>query len=546
MIKTYIDLKNRAETTIGGLGSDIIFSNGGNDIVSGGAGSDFIYLGADNDIGLYNRHENIGSVDLYAGGSGTDTLRIQVDYRDFQAAGMTTLDAWKIQVQTYFDKQLAQSGAWNASHRIQLETIFDFNQLGSGKFNLLASGFEKLDIQYVNTAPASIDYIDAKAFSTLEDTKFTGKLELEKMDPDTGTVGMAALKSFVELSSSGAKVAWSSTGAFTVETAPNYYGKLDFLYTVADASGATSTGKATLNVQSISDAPIAADNGIEITQGRNYQFKVADFADRFADPGDAAAPNNFAGIKISSVSPSLKYDGRPIGVIEEKLIAANDIGRLSYDAVVGGMDDQFTFRVIDDGGSDRGGQNQSSAYEMAIDFHPVARDDRHMIVDDIEYRVLARASFPGYEERPYVALLDSNGTVGANPGDMIYFASGLGDLGTPDKTAGYLKFFGTPLKGSLTSISSARDDRLFMRAGLGDGDMDISVENSQLLSIMFDSPSARMYYSLYEKDSGPELSILASVSGNPSTTLFSEVYGSLDKETASNVVQDVLHYEFFG
>jgi hypothetical protein len=80
---------------------------------------------------------------------------------------------------------------------------------------------------------------------------------------------------------------------------------------------------------------------------------------------------------------------------------------------------------VDDGGSDNGGVDRSAEYASNIDFHPVARDGQHIVIDDMEYKIIVRAAKPGFEDRPYLVVVDSNGQTGANPGDDVYLFSAL-------------------------------------------------------------------------------------------------------------------------
>ncbi len=70
---------NGNDTLLGTISSDIINSGNGDDIVNGGAGSDQINGGAGNDTLIYTVSENQGGFkDVYTGGSGIDTVRLQL------------------------------------------------------------------------------------------------------------------------------------------------------------------------------------------------------------------------------------------------------------------------------------------------------------------------------------------------------------------------------------------------------------------------------------------------------------------------------------
>ena len=67
-----------ADTIYGGGGSDVINSGAGNDILDGGSGSDRLNGGSGNDRLVYKLFENANAADLYMGGSGIDTLQLEL------------------------------------------------------------------------------------------------------------------------------------------------------------------------------------------------------------------------------------------------------------------------------------------------------------------------------------------------------------------------------------------------------------------------------------------------------------------------------------
>jgi VCBS repeat-containing protein len=66
------------DTLNGGGGTDILSGGAGNDTLNGGSGSDIVSGDAGNDTLIYKAAENTHSIDLYDGGSGTDTLQLEL------------------------------------------------------------------------------------------------------------------------------------------------------------------------------------------------------------------------------------------------------------------------------------------------------------------------------------------------------------------------------------------------------------------------------------------------------------------------------------
>lgn len=78
------------DTVIGGAGDDIVSSGIGNDIVDGGAGNDSVDGGAGEDLGIFAVTENVTFSNSYDGGSGWDTLRIELTSADLDNAALMT------------------------------------------------------------------------------------------------------------------------------------------------------------------------------------------------------------------------------------------------------------------------------------------------------------------------------------------------------------------------------------------------------------------------------------------------------------------------
>lgn len=62
----------------GGEGDDTLSGGNGNDVMNGGAGNDHLFGGTGNDVAVYVASENVGSTDVYEGGTGQDTLRLEL------------------------------------------------------------------------------------------------------------------------------------------------------------------------------------------------------------------------------------------------------------------------------------------------------------------------------------------------------------------------------------------------------------------------------------------------------------------------------------
>lgn len=79
---------NGNDTLNGGAGLDVLTGGKGNDTLNGGSDSDVVSGDAGNDTLVYKLAENAHSVDLYDGGSGTDTLRLELTSAEWANAAM--------------------------------------------------------------------------------------------------------------------------------------------------------------------------------------------------------------------------------------------------------------------------------------------------------------------------------------------------------------------------------------------------------------------------------------------------------------------------
>ena len=74
----------------GFAGNDFLNGGSGNDSLDGGAGSDTVAGDSGDDLLIYKPSENVGSRDVYDGGSGFDALRLDLTNAELQSAAVRT------------------------------------------------------------------------------------------------------------------------------------------------------------------------------------------------------------------------------------------------------------------------------------------------------------------------------------------------------------------------------------------------------------------------------------------------------------------------
>ncbi|MEO8004092.1 MAG: DUF4347 domain-containing protein [Betaproteobacteria bacterium] len=157
---------------------------------------------------------------------------------------------------------------------------------------------------------------------------------------------------------------------FTPVADANGAGYASFTFQVQDDGGGADTDPVartmSINVTSVNDTPIGADNTISTTEDTAYVFGASDFG--FSDTRDAPA-NNFLAVKVTTLpgAGSLTLNGTAVGA--GQFITASDItaGRLQFTPATdanGAGYASFTFQVQDDGG---GADLDTIARTMTID-----------------------------------------------------------------------------------------------------------------------------------------------------------------------------------
>src|SRR5687768_1845583 len=115
----------------GGSANDVMNGTAGDDILDGGAGSDRVNGGAGNDLLSYTLADNVKARDEYIGGTGIDTLRINLTRAEFLR---TDVQADLGRYVSFLPAQIGATGeAGNATFR--------FNVSG-----LTAAGMERLQV----------------------------------------------------------------------------------------------------------------------------------------------------------------------------------------------------------------------------------------------------------------------------------------------------------------------------------------------------------------------------------------------------------------
>jgi VCBS repeat-containing protein len=129
-IATFAGVEN-FEITSGSF-NDVVTTGDGTDVVHAGAGSDTVNLAGGNDEAIYTMAANTGASDVYQGGSGVDTLTLE----------LTTAEWFSAAVQA----DIANYLAFQAAHTDPITGEADSAVFQFTAFDLLASEFEALNV----------------------------------------------------------------------------------------------------------------------------------------------------------------------------------------------------------------------------------------------------------------------------------------------------------------------------------------------------------------------------------------------------------------
>ncbi len=142
------------DTLLGGAGNDNLSGGSGNDTLNGDAGSDTLNGGSGSDLLIYKLAENANGTDLYTGGSGIDTVELQLTTLEWESATV------KQQLNYYFGhlETVRRSGQGEVSNGQASDFTFQF-----GTSTLTVSMMENLQVKVDGVLLSNLDapYIDS-------------------------------------------------------------------------------------------------------------------------------------------------------------------------------------------------------------------------------------------------------------------------------------------------------------------------------------------------------------------------------------------------
>ena len=238
---------------VGGGGDDRIKGGSGNDTLDGGGGNDNVKAGSGDDLAIYVPSENAGATDAYDGGSGIDTLLLEL-----------TRDEWfQLDIQTDIQNFLA----FVAAHTDPETGEADGEKFHFSAFDLTVRKFENLRVTVdgveLDPRDDAVTANDDSVTTATEESTVSGNV-LDNDDVPDLVRSVDLVESPVQgtlvLDSNGAytydpgtEFDWLAEGETATET---------FTYKVTDADLDTDTATVTITITGTNDGPVAvADSG---------------------------------------------------------------------------------------------------------------------------------------------------------------------------------------------------------------------------------------------------------------------------------------------
>jgi VCBS repeat-containing protein len=355
------------DTLLGGAGNDVLYGDDGkskgwgwdkfcwwkpksdyDDYLDGGAGSDKVYGGRGDDIAVYSMagnlgagFKNIGTKDDYDGGTGHDTLVLQLTHGE---AALVSVKQDIAAFQKFLDSRASSRG-----------DEFEFKS-----FNLDVSNFEALRIELVNTGPTA----RADAGATNEDTLliFAGPGVLAN-DSDADHLDVLSVIAGGTTSAKGASVVLTASGGYSYDPTDSLalqqlgagQTAIDtFSYTITDLGGATATATVSVTVTGVNDAPVANPDDLTLDEDTTLSSNV------LANDVDVDSPALTATLVSTTTNGTLAFN-------------ANGSFTYAPNADFNGAD-SFTYKAND-------GASDSEAVTVSLNVNPV---NDAPVVDDEE------------------------------------------------------------------------------------------------------------------------------------------------------------------
>ncbi|CCD94525.1 hypothetical protein BRAO375_3630006 [Bradyrhizobium sp. ORS 375] len=261
-------------------------------------------------------------------------------------------------------------------------TINDNGNVGSGG-SLGASQTVTININPIEDAPiATDDAVAGREDTTLTVSDATKGVLNNDRDPDTGDSISVVAGDFT--TANGGTIHFNADGTYVYKPKADFYGADTVDYTVRDAAGQTDTGRLTINVAPVNDAPeIHAPTQVTASQGASVTFSGGN-AITFSDPdGDVVESVRFdlsggtfsvPSLGVFDATQTLTMSGFKISDLNSYLASA---------VFTPTSDAPATIHITINDNGNVGGGNLSATQTITIDVsHPPVVNAAFMLVQE--------------------------------------------------------------------------------------------------------------------------------------------------------------------
>ncbi len=350
---------NGDEHLNGGSGNDVIHGMGGNDrinagsgndIMDGGAGDDIVNGDAGNDLGVYVLSENVGSRDVYDGGSGIDTLQLVMTRAEWESPAVQA----DIARYLVFLARVIHPTNGQAKNE-----DFTFS------FGLIASKFENLRIIVdgveMDPTDQAVTLVDDVMAAGEDNASVAVDVLLNDSVPDliASLTNTQPSHGSVTLTRTSGAPATADTASFVYTPDAAHWQYLaagetatdTFTYTVTDSDGDVQTATVTVTITGSNDAPTltaAVSSGSVVEDGSVTASGTIDFADAdLSDSHTVSSSAEGAGY-LGTFTATITDDGAGDGAGSVTWDFAVDNGAIQYLAEGETLTQTYTV-TIDDG-----------------------------------------------------------------------------------------------------------------------------------------------------------------------------------------------------
>lgn len=349
----------RDDVLRGGSGNDIIHGLAGNNVLDAGAGSDKVLGGISRDLFIHRYGENVGARDVYDGGLGQDTLRLEFSRAEWMRADVQAdIVAFQAHQIACLNRLLNPLG---------LAKPFAFKSMG-----LTVSNIETLQVSVDGLELDPRDEGVSARADTLEASEDGQSLTVNLLANDAvpdlarAVIVGAAKHGTVQLTQDYSDPARPKANAVYVPD-PAAFQQLaagerafdSFTYTVTDADGDTATATVTVTIEGHNDAPVVV--------GGSFVGAVIEDAASILTAKGIIAFTDLDRSDTHAVTVALK-DASVAGAIAEDLIPASGFGALTT-RVTDGVEGTIAWHfAVDDAAVQRlaAGQVVTQVYTLTL------------------------------------------------------------------------------------------------------------------------------------------------------------------------------------